>query len=88
MNGISAKVSSRLIHLDLLRVISHASGIPAIRSRAETIKPIMNEFRMEVKAVFIKAGWLMTSWIMGAFIRMPRIGGIRIMARKTEIAER
>ena len=88
MNGMSAKVSSRFIHLDLLRVMSQASGIPAIKSKAETIKPIMKEFLMEVKAVFIKAGWLITSRIVGSFIRIPRIGGIRIMARKMATAER
>jgi hypothetical protein len=54
-------VSSRFIHLDLLRVISQASGIPAIKSSEETIKPIMKEFLMEVKIVLIKAGWLITS---------------------------
>jgi len=68
--------------------MSQASGTPASTSKAATVKPTMKEFRIEVSAVFIKAGWFMTFWIVGAFIRMPRIGGIRIIAKKMMTAER
>ena len=77
-----------LSHLDFPRVISQASGIPAIRSKAATDKAIMKEFLIAVYAVFISAGWLMTFWIVGVLIRMPIMGGIKIIARKTATAER
>ena len=56
MKGRSAKVSSTLIHLDLLRVISQARGTPATRSKAATIKPIIMEFEIAPKATFISEG--------------------------------
>ena len=87
MNGMSAKVSRTLSHLDLPRVISQASGIPASRSKAATTSPTMNEFLMAVHAVFIKAGWLMTFWTVGNLINIPRMGGIRINAKKIATAE-
>jgi hypothetical protein len=68
--------------------MSQASGTPASTSKAATVKPTMKEFRIEVNAVFIRAGWFMTFWMVGAFIRMPRIGGIRIIAKKMMTAER
>ena len=77
-----------LIHRDLLREMSQASGIPASKSKAATVKPTMKEFLIEVKAVFIKAGWLITFWMVGAFIRMPKMGGTRIITKKTMTAER
>jgi hypothetical protein len=78
-----------LIHLDLLlRVISQARGTPATISNEATIKPTMKEFLMAVSAVFTRAGWLMTFWIVGTFSRIPKIGGIRINAKKTIIAVR
>ncbi len=49
MKGMSAKVSRTLSHLDLLRVISQASGMPASRSKAATIKPMMKEFLIAVR---------------------------------------
>jgi len=87
MKGMSAKVSKTLSHLDLLRVMSQARGIPAIRSKAATIKPMMNEFLIAVHAVLINAGWLMTFWTVGILIRIPRMGGIRIKAKNTATAE-
>ena len=54
--GISAKVSRTLSHLDLPRVISHAKGTPARKSKAATIKAIIKEFEIAFKAVFINAG--------------------------------
>jgi hypothetical protein len=57
-------------------------------SKAATIKPILNELEIAPKAVFIKAGWLVILPIVGAFIRMPSMGGIRIIAKKIIIAER
>jgi hypothetical protein len=84
---MSAKVSRTLSHLDLPRVISQASGIPASRSNPATTKPMMNEFLIAVHAVFIKVGCLMTFWTVGILIKMPRMGGIRINAKKTATAE-
>jgi hypothetical protein len=54
--GRSAKVSRTLNHLDFPRVISQANGTPAIKSKAETIKPIKNEFEIELRALLIKDG--------------------------------
>jgi hypothetical protein len=85
---MSAKVSRTLSHLDFPRLISQARGTPAIRSKAATLKAIMKEFLMAVSAVFIRAGWLMTFWMVDVFVKMPIIGGIRIIARKTIIAKR
>jgi len=87
-NGKSAKVSRTLSHLDFPRVISQAKGTPARRSKAATIKPMLNEFEIAPNAVFIKAGWLVMFPIVGALINMPIMGGIRIIAKKTMIAER
>jgi hypothetical protein len=87
-NGISAKVSRMLIHLDLLRVINHAKGTPASRSKAATIKPIINEFAIAPRAVFTRSGWLRTLCTDGAFMRIPIIGGTRIIAKKMMMAER
>jgi hypothetical protein len=59
-NGMSAKVSRTLSHLDFPLVINQANGTPAIRSNAETVKAIMKEFLIALRAVFINAGWFMT----------------------------
>jgi hypothetical protein len=77
-----------LSHLDFPRPISQESGIPAVRSKAATDKAIMKEFLMAVYAVFISADWLMTFWIVDDLIRMPMMGGIRIIAKKTATTER
>lgn len=44
MKGMSERVSRMLIHLDFLRAMSHAIGMPAARSIAETSKAIVKEF--------------------------------------------
>jgi hypothetical protein len=62
--------------------------MPATRSNAETIRPIVNEFEIETMAVFIKSGWSKTFWIVPTFVIIPIIGGIRIIARKMIIAEK
>jgi hypothetical protein len=49
-------VSRTLNHLDFPRDISQANGTPAIKSRAETIKPIMKEFEIELRASLIRDG--------------------------------
>jgi len=85
---MSAKVSRTLSHLDFPRLTSQARGTPAIRSKAATVKAIMKEFLMAVNAVFMRAGWLVTPLMVDVFVRMPIIGGIRIIARKTIIANR
>jgi len=81
-------VSRTLSHLDFPRVISHAKGTPARRSKAATIKPMLKELEIAPKAVLVKAGWFMTFWMLGIFIKIPIIGGIRINAKKIMIAER
>jgi hypothetical protein len=48
----------------------------------------MKEFEIAPKAVFIKVGWFMTFWIVPAFIKIPMMGGTRIIAKKMMIAER
>ena len=73
---------------DFPREISQANGTPANKSRAATIKPIINEFEIAPKAWFIKAGWLNTLCISGALIRIPIMGGTRIIAKKIMITER
>jgi hypothetical protein len=81
-------VSSIVSHLDFPRVISQANGTPARRSKAATIKAILNELEIAPKAVFINAGWLVMLPIVGTFIKMPSMGGMRIIAKKMIIAER
>ena len=76
------------IHRDLLRTISHAKGTPATKSKAATSKPIVKEFAMAPRAVFIKSGWLSTVPTEGVFMRIPIMGGIKITAKKITIAER
>jgi hypothetical protein len=49
---------------------------------------MMKEFLIDMSAVFIRAGWFRMFSIVGVLIRIPSMGGIRIMARKTAIAER
>jgi hypothetical protein len=49
---------------------------------------MVNEFEIAPNAVFIKAGWLVMLPIVGALIKMPIMGGIRIIAKKIIIAER
>lgn len=88
MKGRSAIVSRMFIHRDLLRVISHARGTPASRSKAATIRPMMIEFEIAPSAVFISAGLFMIAWTFPALISMPMMGGIKIMAKKTMMAER
>jgi len=85
--GRSAKVSKTLSHLDFPRVISQARGTPAIKSNEATINPMIKELEIEVSAVLTNAGWLIALWIVGALIKMPMMGGIRIIAKKTTIAE-
>ena len=86
--GISAKVSRTLSHLDLPRVINHAKGTPARRSKAATINAIINELEIAPRAEFTRTGWLRKLCIAGAFMRMPIMGGTRIIAKKIMIAER
>jgi len=86
--GISANVSKTLSHLDLPRVINHAKGTPARRSKAATINAIINELEIAPSAELTKTGWLRKLCIAGAFMIMPMMGGIRIMAKKMMIAER
>jgi hypothetical protein len=48
----------------------------------------MKEFEMAPRAVFNKVVWFKTFWIVGALIKTPMMGGIRIIAMKMMIAER
>jgi hypothetical protein len=41
--GISAKLSSKVVHRPRFLTISHARGIPASMSSEDTIRPIMND---------------------------------------------
>jgi superfamily II DNA/RNA helicase len=86
--GISAKVSRTLNHLDLPRVINHAKGTPARRSKAATINAITKELEIEIHAEFTSLGWFRKLCIAGALITMPIMGGTRITAKKIMIAER
>lgn len=81
-------MSRTLSHRDFPRVISQAKGTPASKSNADTTKPIMKEFEMAPRAVFNKVVWFKTFWIVGALIKTPMMGGIRIIAMKMMIAER
>jgi hypothetical protein len=85
---MSANVSRTLSHLDLPRVINHAKGTPARRSKAATIKAMMKELETATNAKFVNAGSLRTFCTVPAFRRIPIIGGIRIIAKKRMIAER
>ena len=49
---------------------------------------MLKELEIAPKAVLVKAGWFMTFWMLGIFIKIPIIGGIRINAKKIMIAER
>ena len=88
INGMSAKVSRMLSHLDFPRVISHANGTPATTSNKETTRAIMNEFVTAISERFMSEGWSKTVCIMSNFVKIPMIGGSRIRARKIIIAAR
>ena len=88
MKGTSARVSRTLSHLDLPRVMYHAKGTPAMRSKAETIRAIMKEFEIAAKASPIKAGWSKTFWIVSNLMNMPTMGGIKIKLKNTMTADR
>jgi hypothetical protein len=85
--GKSAKVSRMGSHRDFPRVISQAKGTPASKSKAATIKPIMNELEIAPEALFSNTGLSKRFCIVPAFVKIPIIGGIRIIAKKIMIAE-
>lgn len=88
MKGISANVSRTLSHRDFPRVITHASGKPASRSRAETIRAIINELNIAPKARLTSSGWSRMFWMVLNFVKIPITGGIRIRAKNMMTAER
>ncbi len=83
MKGKSANVSRTLSHLDFPRVMSHAIGIPARTSSAETSSAIVKEFAIAVSARPMSTGWSRTCPIVSHFIAMPSMGGIKISTRKS-----
>jgi hypothetical protein len=85
---MSANVSNTLSHLDLPLVISQAIGMTAMRSRAETMRPIVKEFVIAPKAWFMSLGWARTVWIVLHFVKIPTIGGKSIIPRKIMTAKK
>lgn len=86
MNGISDNVSRMLNHLDFFRAMSHAIGIPAIRSMADTNNAIVKLFVIALRARFLSDASLRTTWIEPQLMAIPSIGGSRIKEKKRTIA--
>ncbi len=87
MKGISAKVSIALNQRPFPLAISQAIGMPAIRSKAATIKAIMKLFWMATKAWLTNAGLLRINWRLSHLMNMPAIGGSKISPKKIIMAE-
>ncbi len=88
MKGMSASVSSMLNHRDSPRVISHARGMPAARSRADTIRAIIKEFEIAPRDVLIMSGLSKMFGMVLTLMTIPKIGGMSMIAKKIMIAER
>ncbi len=83
---MSDSVSRTVSHFDLLRAISHAIGIPAMRSTVETNRAIQKLFATALRARFMSDGSSRTTWITPNLRTIPRMGGRRIRAKNRAIA--
>ena len=86
MNGMSDNVSRMLDPLDLFRAMSHAIGIPAMRSIDATNKAIVKLFAIAVKARFMRGALLRIDPIAPHLRAIPSTGGSRINAKNRIIA--
>lgn len=87
MKGMSARVSMTLSHLDLLLTMYQAIGKPRTTSIIETKMAIAKEAWIAENALFIKSGVSKICPIRFILRSIPRIGGIKITAKKKMVED-